>query len=186
MVSCFPQHPTLSSASLRTVLVALLCTGLCWKAVAHEHMEEVVVRATSGEVLAYGPFRSKGAQRASGATEYAVIAENVRDANFVDINDQIVARPGEEFGIRYKLHGPPHAATMVEAVIHFPRKGIMLSGGQRYKKSTERFKVRYNEAKLYGYGYDEPGEMVPGEWTFEIFAAGRLAVSRTFHVRLPD
>lgn len=182
-MSYFANHQERPRTGLAVGLIAAV---LCWNVAAEVPMEEVIVRATSGEVLAYGTFRSKGAQRVSTSSDSAVTADNVRDANFVDITNQIVARAGTEFGIRYLLHGPPHGATVVEAVIHFPDKGIVLAGGQTYRKSTERFRVKYNEPNLYGYGFDEPGELVPGEWTFEIFAGGRLAVRRTFHVRLPE
>ena len=149
-------------------------------------MEEVVVQATSGEVLAFGPFRSRGSRRVSLGSEYAVQADNVEDANFTDITDQIPAELGGEFGMRYVVHGPEHQSTRVKAVIHFPGDGIVVHGGQRYRKSTERFNIKYNRPALYGYGFDEPGEMVPGEWKFEIYSRGRLVVRCSFHVTLPD
>ena len=152
--------------------------------VIYPQMDEVVVQATSGEVLAFGPFRSRGSRRVTLASEHAVQADNVEDANFTDITDQIHAELGTEFGMRYVLHGPPHQSTRVKAVITFPGDGIVIRGGQRYRQSTERFTVKYNRPSLYGYGFDEPGEMVPGEWTFEIYTRGRLVVRRSFHVRL--
>lgn len=162
----------------RVVLMAgLMMVALALSAQAIEEM-----KVTAANVIAYGKFESKNDRKLSDATSDAPRADAITGAYFTDITKDIDAKLGDSFGLRFILHGPRSRTAHLKAVIHFPEGGLVSPRGRVYETSTEYFDVPHGKEAMYGYGFDEPWELVPGEWTFEIWNYGHKIIERQFNV----
>ena len=96
----------------------------------------------------------------------------------------IPAKVGLEFGLRYVIVGEPAGAEVpLDFVITYPAPGLVDPA-----EPTPLLKSRYSRDKkigetvYLGYGFENDWEIVPGEWTFEIWYEGRKLASQTFRV----
>lgn len=139
------------------------------------------------ELNGFGIFEatSSRVRNYSGAS---VGADNVQNVRFVGDNTTDI--PGvlkTNFGIQYIVNTTPKGAQFpVTQVIRFPEGGIRQPGGRVHRKSEEKKKVRIGEPTLHGFGFDERWEIVPGEWTFEVYHKKALLLRKVFTVEVPE
>ena len=105
-------------------------------------------------------------------------------AELIEETTAITGKPGIEFGFRYVVVGEPAGADVaLDYVFNYPPPGLidpdapepMLVGRITREKSI-------GETHYVGYGFEEDWEIVPGEWSFEIWRDGEKLASRTFSV----
>lgn len=87
-------------------------------------------------------------------------------------------RLGVRFGFRYSLIGSPQGVEVpVLIVTIFPAPGL-----HNPKTGQVFHRDEYLSTKLLGgisytdYGFDEPWELVPGLWTFQVWYQNRMLV----------
>lgn len=162
-----------------------LSVGLALVAVPTEAEENIQIRAA--EITAYGIFDSRMIERrAKLRTSRSVGGDAVGSVRFVDFTDEIPGELGTNFGIQYVINSRPRGQKVdVEYVIRFPGEGLEMPGGRVYKESRDRAQARLGYRILHGYAFDEEWEIIPGDWTFEVWYNNARLVRKTLTVLPP-
>ncbi|MBX3501698.1 MAG: DUF3859 domain-containing protein [Alphaproteobacteria bacterium] len=100
---------------------------------------------------------------------------------------RVPAQIGIRFGFQYRLIGsPPGREVALRGVWQIPAPGITNPvNGNTYRESARDFTARIGDTQIHGYGFDQPWEIVAGNWVLEIWHEKRLLASRTFLVEAP-
>ncbi|MDX5373065.1 MAG: DUF3859 domain-containing protein [Pseudomonadaceae bacterium] len=131
--------------------------------------------------------------RVEGPIEYGVFATQFKDpqpgervltrANQpIEQTDQIPARLGTKFGVRYRLVGKTASDTPLTLMYFTP--GLVGPDGKRQDKIelTQKL-VPGAPMDVMAFEFTEHHEVVPGEWQFMVFQGDRRLVEQRFSVR---
>lgn len=115
---------------------------------------------------------------AAGATS---VLNNVRLAKDTTT---VPARVGTRFGFRAETDGSPIGAKVqLKVVIKYPEPGIINPNTHETTHRDEVIKtVALGGTRWTGYTMDDPWEVVPGRWTFEIWDGDRKLAEQNFTV----
>jgi hypothetical protein len=107
--------------------------------------------------------------------------------NFYSDNARVDAQLGIRFGFQYQLVGSPAGREVrLRGVWHIPAPGITNpANGNVHRESTREFTAVIGDTQIHGYGFDQPWEIVEGDWVLEIWHGERRLASRTYSVKLP-
>jgi hypothetical protein len=145
---------------------------------------DVVVRAV--EITAFGVFKDYGKQFERGYSATGPGTYSLEYARFVDFKSEIPGELGISFGIQYIIHSVPKGQPFrVTGVITYPGKGLVSPNGEIYKSSQEDMIVKLGEKNFYGFGFDKPWEIIPGEWKFQIKHKDAVLAQKTLVVLEP-
>lgn len=105
-------------------------------------------------------------------------------ATLVESTTTVRGELGLEFGLRYVVVGEPSgAAVPLDLVIIYPPPGLAdPADPEPLRESGFAREKKIGETVYLGYAFENPWEIVPGEWTFEIWFDGRKLASQTFTV----
>ena len=149
------------------------------------HADDVVVRAV--ELTAFGTFADYGKQFERGYSESGPGTESLEYVRFADITNQIPGTLGTNFGIQYIIHSTPKGRPFrVTGVILYPGNGLVTPDGHVYQSSQESMEIKIGEKSFYGFGFDHPWEIVPGDWKFQIRRGEAILAQKTLTVLAPD
>ena len=141
------------------------------------------LQVSVAEILNYGVFVTEYTAGRKGFSDKAVAADTVFGVKFTEQTTTIPAELGLNFGFEYSLNTTPKGKSIpVRSVIRFPEPGLSQPGGKTYHKSVEKKIIRIGHGSLHGYGFDEPWEMIPGQWQFEIWHGDVRLIRKTFTV----
>ena len=147
--------------------------------------QEVTISAA--QVVGYGIFTAKSQSRVKGFTKDSPAADAVEGVRFINMTNQIPSIPKTGFGIEYVINSSPNGRLIpITSIIKFPEPGLVSPRGRVYLVSRENSRVQIGKPTFYGYAFDEPWEMVPGEWIFEIWHKKARLVKKRFIVLPPD
>lgn len=168
------------SVSLLSLWLLILLPGM--PAVAEDN-----IRIRAAEVTAYGIFDARMVERrARLRTSRSVGGDAVDGVRFVDFTNEIPGVLGTSFGIQYIINSRPRGQKVdVEYVIRFPGEGLKMPGGTVYKESRDRSQAKLGYRILHGYAFDEEWEIIPGDWTFEVWYNNARIVRKTLTVLPP-
>lgn len=95
------------------------------------------------------------------------------------------ARVGIGFGIRFRAVGAPDGARVVlRSVWKIPEPGIHNpNNGNTYRQSVADFTAVIGKPHMRGYQFDEPWEVVSGDWTIEIWQGDRKLLEKSFTIQ---
>jgi len=95
------------------------------------------------------------------------------------------ARVGIGFGVRFHSFGERDGErAMLRSVWKIPAPGIVNpANGNAYRQSVSDFPTTIGTNHWRGYGFDEPWEVVPGEWAIEIWQGDRKLLEKSFTIR---
>ncbi|MFP6805669.1 MAG: DUF3859 domain-containing protein [Pseudomonadales bacterium] len=128
---------------------------------------DVVIRAA--EITAFGIFQEYGKQFERGYNAAGPGTDSLDYVRFVDFTNEIPGEVGISFGIQYIIHSTPKGKPFkVTGVIIYPDGGLVTPEGEVYSTSKEKITVKLGVKSFYGFGFDKPWEVLPGEWTFQI------------------
>jgi hypothetical protein len=99
--------------------------------------------------------------------------------------DRVPARLGTIFGFRYQIAGNPLGASVVlRFVTRFPQPGLLPPGARGEPVTVNEYTSPRGIGDIFwrGYGLDEPWELVPGIWTFEIWSGDNKLAEKSFTV----
>jgi hypothetical protein len=153
------------------------------------------------EILEYGIYSTE-ADTASSTTEPGTAAghvEEVVEPKLVQSTTTIPARVGVQFGFRYKIVGQSTAGiaaqlnetlaghkdprVVLRNVTLIPAPGIRNPTNGNVTMTSVFIQERRVGEELYRlYRLTEPWEVVPGQWTFEIWDGERKLVSQGFRL----
>jgi hypothetical protein len=163
---------------MRYFLTLLLCCLMASRALAGG-----VYRV---DITAYG-IMSAPVKVRIGTSSNGIPYFLVHGARIVQAATRIPACMGTQFGFRYAVIGAPQGMpiNIVDAFV-FPQSGLHKPGVSSPIHDT-RFMHSFTVGDRGGiwYEFDNSWELVPGEWTLELWDANRLLASRTFTVVRP-
>ena len=145
------------------------------------------LRVSAVEIVGYGIFTARETRRDKPSTSTALAKDSVRGITFTKYTAEIPALLGTTFGIQYLINSSPRGSAFpVTCVIIFPEGGLVDPRGRVYRRSSEKLNVHIGRKTLYGYGFDRPWELVPGEWVFQIWHKDIRLAQKKFTVSLPE
>jgi len=152
-----------------------------------EKEQEKTVGVTGIEILDYGIYMAeeiKSEENEGSATGKRTV---VKDIKFISRTNSIQAKIGDRFGISFVMRGQPEGKKVaIKTISTYPDPGIPNPKTGIYKrKSTFSRQLAIGKKELIGYGFDRDSELVPGEWTFQIWYDGKKWAEKTFNVYLP-
>ncbi len=162
---------------MRAPLLMLLCL-LAVPAVAAD------ARIQRVDVLDRGVYTiATGSASAEGSTPTGEVTA-VTTATNVESTDNIKAKVGLEFGLRYVVIGAPEGAEVpLDFVILYPEPGLKdPAESTPLRESRYQRKKKIGETVYLGYGFESEWEIVPGTWTFQIWDGDRELAEQTFTV----
>lgn len=105
-----------------------------------------------------------------------------RSNQTIEQTDEIPAKLGTKFGLRYTLAGKQEKDTPLTLLYLTP--GVVTPDGKRHDKFVvEQQMAPGAPMDVMAYEFTEHYEVVPGEWRFMVFQGDRLLAERTFTVR---
>lgn len=135
------------------------------------------------EIQGYGLFEISSSARHTGFSRSAVAADAVRGVRFTNFTNEVPPVLKTNFGFQYTINSTPRGQRIpIRSVIHFPEPGLQRPDGKIYKQSVENKQIRLGRSELHGYGFDEPWEIVPGEWVFEVWHRDARLIRKVFVV----
>ena len=139
------------------------------------------------EVLQSGLYSASIARRDSAPGTPTGKASIVDSPSFYSDTSRVPAQLGIRFGFQYRLIGSPQGReARLRGIWRIPDPGITNPvSGNTYRESARDFTALIGDTQIHGYGFDQPWEIVEGEWILEIWHNERLLASRTFVVGKP-
>lgn len=135
------------------------------------HVERVVI----GEK---GIFRAEGS-----VVEFAAGVRRIQKPMLVQATDEIPARRGVRFGLRYILQGRPFGVpAKLELITRFPGRGLVGHPGGALAEHRYSAEINIGVPQYRDYSFDEHYELVPGMWVFEFWHSGRKLGEQQFCV----
>lgn len=163
---------------MKTIITSLILLCLTsWNA----QSADLEISAT--QIVGYGVFEAASVRRDRSISSSAIGRDDVRGVQFIEYTSDIPAVLGKNFGFQYIINSQPAGSKVdVTHVIKFPSPGLVRPGGQVFEVSREERTARLGHETLHGYGFDVEWEIVPGEWTFEVWHNDALIVRKSFNV----
>jgi len=144
------------------------------------------IRVDQIDIVAFGLFSSgKVTERlAVPGTSAGVTLREGR--TLLTQTETVPGHLGTTFGIQYVLRGTPKGKVVdLTYVTRFPPQGMVNDKGQRLEKSSFGWSDTIGETGIRTYTFDNPWEIVPGEWAMEFYYEGRKIGDKHFTVTSP-
>lgn len=165
---------------IRAIMLAALAAGIAAPSALSQ-----TAQIKSIDVIEYGIYTAdiaktqQGPAGQSGIGRHAVV--NIRHAA---TTRTVPAQHGVHFGFRYRIVGAPNGAPItVTKVTIFPPPGLHKPGAAKpIQRSQYTLPRKIGESSYTDYSFDDPWELAPGTWTFELWVGGRKFASQSFQV----
>ncbi|MFZ6048797.1 DUF3859 domain-containing protein [Pseudomonas sp. CR3202] len=131
--------------------------------------------------------------RVDGPVEYGIFESQYKDYQpgervltrsnqTIEQTDEIPAKLGTKFGMRYTLAGKQEKDTPLTLLYLTP--GVVTPDGKRHDKFVvEQQMAAGAPTDVMAFEFTEHYEVVPGEWHFMVFQGDRLLADQRFTVR---
>lgn len=148
---------------------------------------ETSIRVRAVEIVGYGIVTVRVTKRDKPTTATSLGKDSVKGITFIEYTTKIPSILGTTFGIQYLINSSPKGSGFpVTCVILFPEGGLVDPRGRTYRKSSEKLTITIGKKTFYGYGFDEPWEMVPGEWVFQVWHKEMRLAQKKFTILPPE
>jgi Domain of unknown function (DUF3859) len=136
------------------------------------------------DVFEYGIYTADINSRVAApdaAVGYRNVVTNVRNAAKTRT---IPAQKGIQFGFRYKIVGSPRGKEVLFHVVTiFPPPGLSDPDTHQLKAKSEYDVVKViGEETFKSYNFEKDWEVLPGEWTMQIWYGGVMLQEQKFNV----
>lgn len=140
-------------------------------------------RVERASVSERGIFQANSGGPPVGYSSFGPITK-VRDVSLVKSTTIIPARKSLRFGLRYIITGAPIGGRAeIKLVTRFPELGLLdPASGVRHHHSEYMIEGVIGAPAYREFRFDRSWEIVPGEWVFEFWHAGRKLGSQKFCV----
>jgi hypothetical protein len=140
------------------------------------------------DVVDWGLTRSQLTETLAAPGTAAGAEKVVEDVVFVQKTTRVPARLKTSFGVRFVVVGAPKGQEVaLEERWLLPAPGLRNpQTGNVHRQEANAIKLKIGDKAYRGYGFDEEWELVPGDWTVEIWSGRRKLLSQTFTVFRPQ
>lgn len=137
-------------------------------------------------VIDYGIISGKDGKDVAAPGTATGVTREVTNFKLVRQAETIAAKQGTRFGIRYRLDGAPRGKTLnVKCITRFPAGGVTNSKGQKVEADEFDCEIKGGEVTWRSYTFDEPWELVAGDWNLEFWYGGKKIGEKRFAVVTP-
>jgi hypothetical protein len=138
------------------------------------------------EIFQWGIYEVDGRLAPSNPPDELEQRLDTSDFTHVRTTRMIPARIGNEFCFRFRTVGDLAVRTPLRIVTTFPPSGIIGRVSQQRIESEEReISVLAGFPGIWCWGFDDPLDIVLGEWRIELFSDTRKLAEQTFTVIQP-
>jgi Domain of unknown function (DUF3859) len=133
-------------------------------------------------LVEYGTFKklnSSSDVQAPGAIAGA--RHSVSKVELLEDTTNVIARVGTSFGLLVSMPGKPSDVVQCSAKCLHPKLTDPSTGRSSETEQWDTSGPGGQEGYI-GYTLDNDWELVPGQWTFQVFAASKLAFEKTFTI----
>jgi hypothetical protein len=165
----------------------MLILIVCWLAAAAGPAAAQAPTVTGLTITHVGTYTAatKSAPAQSGQESPTGTIGTDSNWRFETDSTDVAAKPGTQFGIEFRIDGEPRddSVTLYLTLI-FPPQGIHNpnTGTRMYAARIAFPNMKIGAPCLVGYGFDNEWEIVPGEWTEQIWYQDRMLAERKFTV----
>lgn len=143
-------------------------------------------QVTGVRVLAVGVFTSAVESRAFSPTIADGIHDSARDFVLVRRGAVVEARLDTGIGLRYQVTGSPKGAVVVvDVVVRHPRM-VNPDTQLPMTHSTAQYERVIGNVEHSVWSFDNPADLVPGEYVLEVLHRGRVLARQAFQVTVPE
>ena len=137
------------------------------------------VRVTGAKVTEVGIYRARVLTSQTNAA--GVTLQGIDDFRLLRSTTNVPARIGVRFGFRYEILGTPTNAPITLTMV---AKHPPIKNAQSGKMETQdTYPLNSWLGKTYTSNtLDEPSDLVPGQWTFEVWHQGAKLCEQSFQV----
>ncbi len=165
---------------MRTVLSLLLLLALSVAAPAQ------TARLDRIEIMEAGIYR---VEKTLSITDPAVPSgtrQQLAGAKLSKATTTIPAVIGTRFGFRFKLVGEPTGAPVgVKWIMRYPPPGIRDTRNQLQSSYEENIASAIGTEEYRDALFDDPGDLLPGTWTFEVWSGNQKMAEQKFTIVKP-
>jgi hypothetical protein len=139
------------------------------------------------EIVAAGLYKSTLSGKVVKTDSASGTRSIIASETLLKETDQVVAKPGVEFGVRYRIVGAPRgAAVPIKIVTYYPLQGMSnpKTGRTTWREELDA-KRRVGRVLYESFHFDHDWELVPGIWSFQFWYGGRMLAEQRFAVTLP-
>lgn len=105
------------------------------------------------------------------------------DLELKEITDTIPAQVGIKFGFMYQLITEFNQEPLITEEVWTSPKEIVNKEGEKFKEIRIESEVEANKGIYSMYFFEEPFEVIPGEWKFQLFYGGKELYKKSFFVK---
>jgi len=150
--------------------------------------EPVIDGSPQGKVIEFGIIKSLGTTQRSQASETLDGSQSIAHGpKFGQHTTKVPAKLGTSFGFWFQLTGISEKDSVeLKKIVRHPRMKNSKGQEEDHYTTTDRMPVA-NRMVFAGaaYSLDQPQELKPGTWTFEIYYRDTKLVSQSFTVYTP-
>jgi hypothetical protein len=139
-------------------------------------------QVTTIEIVSYGIYTLDVTQSERAAS--GLLHNTFTNIRHAATTTTIPARQGVNFGFKFHVTGWPTGQTVeFRKVALFPAPGLKSpTSAEPMRKDEVKLTETIGETSYTGYTFDDPWELVPGEWTFQLWSGNRELAEKTFTV----
>ena len=159
---------------MRRIMMAL---GLLLLALVPAEAQQV----TGIEIVEHGIYTTDITGQQSSSS--GIVNQTVANAKLALTTTTVAMQKGVEFGFRYRISGTPADATVqIRKVVVFPAPGLTPPGKPTVRQNELPLTRHIGGTFYAGYSLDDPFELVPGKWTFQLWWNNRKMAEQSFTV----
>ncbi len=139
---------------------------------------------TDVEIIDYGILSAQVDRTIKDQTLVQGAHRTMKASRLLKRTTEISAQKGLKFGIKYLIKGYPIGNRVkIDFVVLYPEPGLTNPGtGVTDRQDMVSFVKRIGKITATGYLFNQKWEMVPGQWTFQIWHNGRKLAEKDFMV----
>ena len=179
-----PQMTTATAASPHKPLdrLYLIISFVLFVASWDRALATEPVTVTGAELVEYGVYRTRGLKFEMPPNTKARHFAEVADIKVYKKTDVISAALGTTFGITYTITGTPPKAEVngVVEVVHPPTTNSKTGKTSTVEKG--KFQASIGVSTYSDINLDQPGDVVPGQWTFRLIYESKVLLEKSFQI----
>jgi len=139
---------------------------------------------TDVEIIDFGVLSAQLDRTIEDQTLVQGAHHTMKSSRILKSTTDISAKKGLKFGIRYIIKGFPIGSPVkISFVVLYPEPGLTNPGtGKTELQGMVTMVKKIGKITATGYLFNQDWEMVPGQWTFQIWHDGRKLAEKSFSV----
>jgi membrane-associated HD superfamily phosphohydrolase len=171
-----PKWMTVTGIILQVITLIVLASIAMWSKSIPTEISDITV-------FEYGQYHTTTTDSIFTGDGIQRKINLLSDINLIKKTDTISASLGISFGFRYTVYGfPPSRAVQMRIVNIYPSAGLRNPETKEVSTMFSRTStVRIGNPLYTGYTFDYPWEIVPGEWTWQLWIDEKMLAKKNIY-----